>query len=238
MLQKSGESIMDKKYWYIKRSDLFSTMSHEEMERLAGLSTMCEFKKGAVVYLPEESSDQVYLLKEGAIKISRLGLDGDEIILDIVAPGEIFGEMALLGEDTRSSIAQAFENSMICSIRKEDFFAFFTAQKELAFKVLKLVGLKRVEIETRLEELAYCSVHERIASLLSRMAKRHGIKENGGIKIRPRLTHRDIAFLVGASRETVTEQLNQMKAQGIIDTSFMSITVRDFDALERLSRSR
>jgi CRP-like cAMP-binding protein len=225
---------MDKKYWYIKRSDIFSSMSHEEMERLAQLSTMCEFSKGSTVYLPDEPSEHVYLLKEGAIKISRLGVDGDEIILDIIAPGEIFGEMSLLGEDSRSTIAQAVDNSLICSIRKDDFFGFFTAHKDLAFKVLKLVGLKRIEIETRLEELAYCSVSERIASLLTRMVKRHGVKEDGGIKIRPRLTHRDIAFLVGASRETVTEILNQMKAQGVIDTSFMSITVRDPEALARL----
>ncbi len=229
---------MENKYWYIKRSDIFSVMSHEEMERLASLSTMCEFKKGATIYLLDEPSEHVYLLKEGTIKISRLGQDGQEIILDIIAPGEIFGEMSLLGEDSRSTMAQAAEHSLICSIRKGDFFNFFSAHNDLAFKVLKLVGLKRVEIETRLEELAYCSVSERIASLLNRMAKRHGIKENGGIKIRPRLTHRDIAFLIGASRETVTEQLNQMKAQGVIDTSFMSITIRDPDALELLVAER
>lgn len=229
---------MENKYWYIKRSDIFSVMSHEEMERLAGLSTMCEFKKGATIYLLDDPSEHVYLLKEGTIKISRIGQDGQEIILDIVAPGEIFGEMSLLGEDSRSTTAQAAEDSLICSIKKSDFFNFFSAHNDLAFKVLKLVGLKRVEIETRLEELAYCSVSERIASLLNRMAKRHGIKENGGIKIRPRLTHRDIAFLVGASRETVTEQLNQMKSQGLIDTSFMSITIRKPDALELLVSER
>ena len=229
---------MDNKYWYIKRSDIFSVMSHEEMERLASLSTMCEFKKGATIYLLDEPSEHVYLLKEGTIKISRLGQDGQEMILDIIAPGEIFGEMSLLGEDSRSTMAQAAEDSLICSIRKGDFFNFFSAHNDLAFKVLKLVGLKRVEIETRLEELAYCSVSERIALLLSRMAKRHGIKENGCIKIRPRLTHRDIAFLVGASRETVTDQLNQMKAQGLIDTSFMSITISNLEALERLVAGR
>lgn len=229
---------MENKYWYIKRSDIFSVMSHEEMERLASLSTMCEFKKGATIYLLDEPSEHVYLLKEGTIKISRLGQDGHEIILDIIAPGEIFGEMSLLGEDSRSTMAQAAENSLICSIRKGDFFNFFSAHNDLAFKVLKLVGLKRVEIETRLEELAYCSVSERIASLLNRMAKRHGIAGDGGVRIRPRLTHRDIAFLIGASRETVTEQLNQMKAQGVIDTSFMSITIRDPDALERLVAER
>lgn len=229
---------MDNKYWYIKRSDIFSVMSHEEMEKLASLSTMCEFKKGATIYLLDDPSEHVYLLKEGTIKISRIGQDGQEMILDIIAPGEIFGEMSLLGEDSRSTMAQAAEDSLICSIGKGDFFSFFSAHNDLAFKVLKLVGLKRVEIETRLEELAYCSVSERIASLLNRMAKRHGVKENGGIKIRPRLTHRDIAFLVGASRETVTDQLNQLKAQGLIDTSFMSITISKPEELERLVAGR
>ena len=73
---------MENKYWYIKRSDIFSVMSHEEMEKLASLSTMCEFKKGATIYLLDEPSEHVYLLKEGTIKISRLGQDGQEMILD------------------------------------------------------------------------------------------------------------------------------------------------------------
>ena len=229
---------MDRKYWYIKRSDIFSVISHDEMMRLAQLSTMREVRKGETVYLPDEASEHVYLLKEGAIKISRLGADGEEIILDIIAPGEIFGEMSLLGEESRATIAQTIDDSLICTIRKDDFFGLFTAHRELAFKVLKLVGLKRVEIETRLEELAYCNVSERIALLLFRLGKRHGVQEPGGIRIRPRLTHRDIAFLVGASRETVTELLNQMKAQGVINTSFMSITIRDPEGLARLFTER
>lgn len=225
---------MDRKYWYIKRADIFSSMSQEEMEWLAQRSVMCGFSKGAVIYLSDEPSEHVYLLKEGTIKISRLNEDGRETILEFIAPGEIFGEMSLLGEEARSAMAQAIEESLVCSIRKEEFADFFKTHSDLAFKVLKLVGFKRVEIESRLEELVYCSVAERVASLLVRLANKLGIKDEKGIRIRPRLSHRDIAFLAGASRETVTEILNRMKAQGIIDTSFMTITVLDQEALERL----
>ncbi|MBE0503778.1 MAG: cyclic nucleotide-binding domain-containing protein [Desulfuromonadales bacterium] len=74
---------------------------------------MCEFKKGATIYLLDEPSEHVFLLKEGTIKISRIGQDGQEIIMDIIAPGEIFGEMSLLGEDSRSTMAQPERRSPI-----------------------------------------------------------------------------------------------------------------------------
>ena len=229
---------MDRKYWYIKRADIFSEMSPEEMEWLAHRSVMCTFVKGAVIFLPDEPSDHAYLLKEGAIKIARLDENGRETILELIAPGEIFGEMSLLGEESRSTMAQAMVESLICSVRKADFAEFFKSHSELAFKLLKLVGFKRVEIESRLEELAYCSVPQRIASLLLRLAHKHGTHEGSDIRIRLRISHRDIAFLVGASRETVTEILNLFKAKKVVQTSFMTIIICDLKELESIKSGK
>jgi CRP/FNR family transcriptional regulator len=156
---------LDRKYWYIKRADIFSEMSPEGMQWLAQHSVMCTFVKGAVIFLPDEPSNHVYLLKEGAIKIARLDESGRETIVELIAPGEIFGEMSLLGKESRSTMAQPMEESLICSVKKADFAEFFKSLSELTFKLLKLVGFKRIEIESRLEELAYCLVPEKIAPL-------------------------------------------------------------------------
>ncbi len=225
---------MDRKYWYIKRADLFSTLLPEEVAWLAQRSEMCTFARGAVIYLPSDPSEHVYLLKEGAIKIARLDADGRETILELIAPGEIFGEMSILDEDTRSTMAQVLEESLVCSMKKDVFTTFLQAHSDLTFRILKLVGLKRIEIESRFEELAYCSVSQRIASLLVRLARKYGVERGGEIRIRLRLSHRDIAFLVGASRETVTEILNLMKSRAVIGTGFMSIVIRNMEALQSM----
>lgn len=222
---------MDRKFWYIKRADLFSAMSDADVEHLSKVSSMCGFKKGEVIYFPEEPSEHVYLLKEGKVKISRISEDGREIILEIIGPGEIFGELSVFGEETRSTMAEAIGESMICNVRREDFERFLKMHGELAFKVMKLVGFRRTEIESRMEELAFLSVPVRIAGLLVRLAKKYGVKEGGELKISTGLTHREIAYLVGASRETVTEILNRMKGEGIIRTSFRTITILDLDTL-------
>ena len=222
---------MDKKFWYIKRADLFSAMSDADVEHLSKVSSMCSFKKGEVIYFPEDPSEHVYLLKEGKVKISRISEDGKEIILEIIGPGEIFGELSVFGEETRSAMAEAIVESMICNVRREDFERFLKMHGELAFKVMKLVGFRRTELESRMEELAFQSVPTRIAGLLARFAKKYGVAEGGEVKISIGLTHREIAYLVGASRETVTDILNRMKGEGIIRTSFRTVTILDMEGL-------
>ncbi len=222
---------MDKKFWYIKRANLFSAMSDADLEHLSKVSSMCGFKRGEVIYFPEELSEHVYLLKEGKVKISRINEDGREIILEIIGPGEIFGELSLFGEETRPAMAEAIAESMICNVRREEFERFLKMHGELAFKVMKLVGFRRTEIESRMEELAFYPVPTRVAGLLARFAKKYGVAEGEEVRINLGLTHREIAFLVGSSRETVTDILNHMKGDGIIRTSFRTITILDMDAL-------
>lgn len=237
-MHAQGKRHMKNKFWYIKRVDIFSAMSDADLEQLSQVSSMCGFKRGEIIYFPEEPSEHVYLLKEGKVKISRVSEDGREIILEIIGQGEIFGELSLFGEEARSAMAEAIADSTICNVRREEFERFLRLHSELAFRIMKLVGFRRTEIESRMEELAFLPVPARIAGLLARFAKKYGVVEGGEVKIGIGLTHREIAYLVGASRETVTDILNRMKGEGIIRTSFRTITILDMDALTYGSDSR
>lgn len=206
------------KTWYLKRINVFKGMSDSEVKHLDDITFMKHYDKKDLIYLPGDASDQVYLLKEGRVKISKLSEDGREITLVILEPGEIFGESAIVDdEDTRSTVAEAFENAYLCVISRKDFEEFINNKPELALSVTKLMGFRRRQIETMLEDLVFRGVHERLALLLLRLSERHGKDVDGNKLIDIGLTHYDYANLIGSTRETTTACLNDFKREGLIE---------------------
>ena len=222
------------KAWYLKRINVFKGMSEAEMKHLNDITHMKHYDKKSLIYLPGDVSDQVYLLKEGRVKISKLSEDGREITLVILEPGEIFGESAIVeGDETRSSVAEAFENAHLCIISRKDFEEFINNKPELALKVTKLMGFRRRQIENMLEDLVFRGVHERLALLIIRLADQHG-KDIGDKKlIDISLTHYDYANLIGSTRETTTACLNDFKREGLIEYQKRKVVVLNERGLKK-----
>lgn len=230
-LAESKITSEDRKLWYIKRADLFSRLGREDLAHLARISTMVECRRGQMLYLPDDPSDRVYLVKKGEFKLLRQSAEGQEMILEILGPGEIFGELSLGGEDTRTHYAEAGRESLICIFRREDFEEFLARHGELALRVVKLMGMKRRVLESRLEDLAFHPVSVRLRLTLLRLAERYGSAGHNDAEVRLPLTQKDLAHLIGASRETVTEQLNILKRQGLIETGYRSLILTELGKL-------
>jgi len=226
------------KLWYLKHFNLFEGMSETAMKQVEQISSMSEVKKRQPIYFPDEPSRSIFFLKEGHVKISRLTEDGKEIILDIVGPGEIFGELSLLGggEESRNEIAEALDDVLICSMNREDFEAMLKANPELNFEVTKRIGLRLRKIQERISELVFKDVKERVASFLARYAEEFGKIKGGIVKVHPFLSHQEIAFLTGCSRQTVTTILNDFKNQRLIDVSRRTLVIYDLAGLKRAGR--
>ena len=203
-------------------------MSDAEVKHLDKITFMKHYDKKDLIYLPGDVSDQVYLLKEGRVKISKLSEDGREITLVILEPGEIFGESALIDDkETRSTVAEALENAYLCVISRRDFEEFINNKPELALSITKLMGFRRRQIENMLEDLVFRGVHERLALLLLRLSERHGKEVDGKNLIDISLTHYDYANLIGSTRETTTACLNDFKREGLIEFQKRKVVIID-----------
>ena len=223
---------MDRRLWYIKNTALFSWLAEEELQDLAAKSEMTSCRRNSQLFFAEEPSDDIYLVKEGRIKIMRINQEGREVILDILGPGEIFGELALIDEEYRSHSAEAVDDSLICIIRRKDFENILKRHPEMAIRVLKLIGLRRRELEMRLEDLVFQPLAGRLALALLWQAQRHGVTEVDG-NVRIPLTQADLANLIGASREAAAEQLKEMRTLGLIKTSYRTIRIIELEGLKR-----
>jgi CRP/FNR family transcriptional regulator len=223
---------MREKIWYIKNTGgVFASLSEEDKMYLAGISKMVECRRGHQFYLSEDLSDKIYLVKEGKVRLGMVNADGNEITLDVLGPKEIFGELAVTDETKRSHFAEATEDSLVCIFSREKFHEFLTEHPELTFNMMKLIGFRLREMEIRLQDLTFKSVAERLKTTLLRLAERHGVKEKEGIRLA--ITQKDIAYLVGATREAVAEEIARLKRAGLIKTAYRSLQIPDLDALRK-----
>jgi CRP/FNR family cyclic AMP-dependent transcriptional regulator len=208
------------------------------MKKVENMSSMSQIKKRQPIYFPDEPSRWIFFLKEGHVKISRLSEDGKELILDIVGPGEIFGELSFVEDvdQSRNEIAVTLDDGIICAMSKEDFETILKNNPELNFEVTKRIGLRLRKIEERVTDLVFKDVEGRVTNFLVRYAEEFGKIQGGVVKVRPFLSHQEIAFLTGCSRQTVTTILNDLKTQHLIDISHKTLVIQDLPALKRTMR--
>ncbi len=148
----------------------------------------------------------------GRVKIGHVTEDGDEVIKAILSECEVFGGLALAGEEKRLDYAQALDNkTTICPLSINELKDLMKNDKELSFRILKLIGFKLMRIERKLESLVFKDVRTRIIEFLRDTAAWKGKKVGFETMISTRLTHKDIAALVGTSRQTVTSILNELR---------------------------
>lgn len=219
------------KIWYLENFNLFTCLQLEDRVKLAALAIMEHKPKNSTIYFPQDSCTTIFLVKKGKIKISRMAPNGREreLILDMLGPGEIFGELALTGQDNRDEIAEAAEDTLICSFRSSDFENVLKENPALSLQVTKLIGLRLKKVQTRLENLFFKNAAERIIDFIKELALTHGriLPDNNGIVIKVNMTHADIAKLTATNRQKVTSVLNELEKQDLIHYSRKQFYIKD-----------
>jgi len=225
------------KFWYLKNINIFEGMDDAAMERVNRMSSMSMAKAHQPIYFPDEPSNTIFFLKEGHVKISRLAEDGNEIILDVLGPGEVFGELSFsITDEVRGELAQALDDVVICTMKKSDFESLLKMKPELNFELTKRIGLRLRKFEERISDMMFKDVRKRIAGFLVRYAEEFGKMKDGVVTIKMHLSHQEIALLVGAARQTITTTLNDFRSEGFIDFSRQEFLIKKFSELKKLSQ--
>jgi CRP/FNR family cyclic AMP-dependent transcriptional regulator len=167
-----------------------------------------KFPKGSALYRQEEVSDKVFVIVSGRVGITMLRSDGQELLIDIVGPGALCGEGAAFDRQARFSSANALSDTEVLVIPAADFCRLMASDAELAPLVVQTVALKQRMLATRLAQVTHASSEIRIAELLSQIA--------GPDFPAIRLTHQQIADLIGASRITVTRAMQKLQRDGTV----------------------
>jgi CRP/FNR family cyclic AMP-dependent transcriptional regulator len=218
--------------WYFESVNLYSILCPHKVKTMGERHQFLQFKRDQFIYFPAEPALYIYMISEGRVRIGHYLDDGKEIVKSILTRGEIFGELALAGEEHRHDFAQAMDDkTTVCPLSIEELKHLMFEDKELSFKILKLVGFRLMKLERKLELLVFKDARTRIIEFLKDAAAWKGKKVGFETMIPTKLTHKDIAALTGTSRQTVTTILNELKEQNLINFDRKKILIRDLDKL-------
>ncbi|MEQ8927104.1 MAG: Crp/Fnr family transcriptional regulator [Fulvivirga sp.] len=219
--------------WYFEDVDLFNVLCPHKTVNMQEKHEFTTYNKNQFIYFTNERAKYIYMIAEGRVKIGHYSEDGKEVVKAILGAGEIFGELALTGEEKRADFAQAMDDKTnVCPVSIDEMRGLMADNQELSFKIYKLIGLRIRKLERKVESLVFKDARTRVIEFLKDAAAWKGKKVGFETMIPTKLTHKDIANLTGTSRQTVTTILNELKEANLINFDRRKILIRDLDNLK------
>jgi CRP/FNR family cyclic AMP-dependent transcriptional regulator len=216
----------------IERNSLFRGLPRDTRARIAALATRRQYDEGGMIFMRGDPGDSLCGVVTGRVRISASGPGGKEVFLNIMEPGDAFGEIALLDGSPRTATATAMSRTEIIVIPRDAFSALLQSQPQLAAHLIQLL-CKRVRWTAELmEDTALLSVPARLAKRLLSLASVCGREAQQGTKIS--LSQEELAQFLGLSRQIVNQHLQTWRAKEWILIGRGSITLEDPQALQQI----
>ncbi|MCE7794900.1 Crp/Fnr family transcriptional regulator [Salipaludibacillus sp. CUR1] len=190
--------------------------------------------KGEVLFRETEPAESLYFINEGKVKLTKSSADGKEIVLNIRQKDEIFAEVALFSpeETTYPATATVLEGGSVSYIRNEDLEMMLLEHPELGMPIFRIMAERLRISQTTLRDVALYGKLSALAATLVRLTEDYGIKKEDGIYIDIKLTHEDLGNFFGATRESVTRMMNQLKKQKILSKKQGYLVIHDLEELK------
>jgi CRP/FNR family transcriptional regulator len=222
----------------LARVSLFADLSAPELERIAQVAVRRAYPADAVILREGDSGDTCYVMRSGRARITREHPDGRAITLTNVGPGEIFGELAMFGDEVRSATVETLEEVEVVAILADDLKRLLNAHPEISVKLLGALAQKLRESNERIARQSFQKVSSRVAGVLARL-----IETSSGTSVIQSLDHEaeivvhstqaDLAQLAGSSREATSRFLASLQRAGVVTCRRGRVVVHKPQALRR-----
>jgi len=203
----------------VRQLEFGASLSEQTVSQFAECSVVLDVRRRRFVYRAGDQADALYVIVRGRIKLCRIEPQTErEAVIDILPEGALFGESALYSRaGRRQNCAVAYETCTLLKIPSEEFRLGMAAEPLLHEYTFQLIGQRLEHAEQRLADFALNAIPARLDRLLADFSDRYGVRESAGVLIDIPLPHREIASIVGSTRESVTVRLNAMRREGTIE---------------------
>ena len=208
------------------RLRLLDVLNDSERRVVQDASRLVQFRRRQRIYTTGSRADQLFIIKSGVVKLNTISAQGRELILSFLHSGDVFGELAVVDPEPRDHIAEAYEDTQAYAVDSDALQQLMQGSPRIGYEMAKLLGRRMRAYRTRVEELLFKSANARVAHTLVELAGHHGVHDADGVVIPLRLSQRDIANLVGVTRETVNFILKDLRKRKLIENQGRSIRVR------------
>jgi len=208
----------------LNKLHLFSDLKPSDTDALTRHSTVRTYPANSILINEGDNTDSLYVVMEGEVKAYASDETGKEVILNMLGPGEYFGELALVDEAPRSASVKTMEPTKVMIIAKHDFKKVLADNPDMAYNLIQSLTKQVRCLTDNVKSLALMDVYGRVAHTLLDLASE---LEDGSMVIEQKLTHQDIADMVGASREMVSRILKDMVNGGYISVKNKIVTINE-----------
>ena len=195
---------------------LFTSLTGEEAQTLATALTRARFDRGECIFSEGDPGNQLYVIRQGKVKISLSGPEGRENMLAVLGPGEMFGELSLFDPSPRTANATAITDAEVLCLPHDALRGWLTSSPTVAPQLLQALAQRLRRTNEQLADLVFSDVPGRVAKTLLTLAERFGSADQQGVRVTHDLTQEEMAQLVGSSRESVNKALADFSSRGWI----------------------
>jgi CRP/FNR family transcriptional regulator, cyclic AMP receptor protein len=219
----------------IERNSLFRGLAAPTIERIAALASRRSYKSGAVVFMHGDPGDSLYAVVTGRVRISASTPAGKEIFLNVMQPGDAFGEIALLDGAPRTAAATVLAPTDLMIIRRDHFLSLLQREPMLAVHLIELLCKRMRRTSQQMEDASFLSAPARLAKHLLSLASTHGRPAPGGVQVK--ISQQELAQFLGLSRQIVNKHLQTWKRKGWIAVSRGNVLLVNERAVRNLTHA-
>lgn len=218
----------------VMAADLFRGIAQGDLERIARLFAERRYPKGATIFERGDPGEALYVVKEGLVKLASHTGRGTETILHLLPPGALFGEI-LLSEQKRVFTALAETDAVVSVLPKQTLVQLLSTVPAFSMNIIRLLSQRLAKVEMEFAGFGHTWSYHRLAKVLLALGSQHGVKTAKGTALTLRLTHEELANLIGTTRETVSTQMGRFRRTGLIRREGKTLLLND-SRLAKLAR--
>ncbi len=223
-----------KEVWYLECVNLFKIICPHQYKDYKETHTFDTYKKKDYVYFDKDTSQTIYLINSGKVKLGYYTEEGNEVVKAILSKGEVFGEKAFLGEGKRNEFAQSIDNTtVICPIPVNTLQNMMKNNTSFTLSFYKLISFRIKKLERRLEILLFKDIRKRTIEFIKELKEEFGTSLlNGDTLIKHPYSQKEIATLIGASRPSLNIVINNLRDEGYLSFNGKEIIIKNGKVLD------
>lgn len=207
-------------------SPLFAAMTPVELDQALTMAVEQRYRRGQTIFQKDDQGSSLMAVLTGRVRISTVSAEGKEVTLNVINPGEVFGEIALLDGKPRSADATASEETTLLVLERRDFLPFILGNQDLTARLLAILCDRLRRTSVALEDIALFDLPVRLGRVLLKLAEDYGRSTEAGLRIDMKLSQKDLSNLVAATRESINKQLRAWREADlvILDSGYLILT--------------
>lgn len=226
------------KYWYLHDHKLFKSLSFAELDALCILKRFKKSKKNEIVELPYTEKERIYFLKQGILKLVKVNDEGDEVLMDIIQKGSMFGELGLEADFKNSEFIKVVsDEAILCTFYREKLEEIMIKKPDFALSYIKFIGFNFKKIQNSYKNILFKDAKTRLLLLLASIIDEAEITETGSFTLPNYLTQKDIAQLICTTRQTVISLLQELEKEKILLYAQKEIRIIDINKIRKFTEN-